>query len=61
MLGAGAASDIATLWAADTVEQIGRMAPDERNFARSLEPVLHLASPAAQSAARAVLPLVDER
>ncbi len=54
-------ADVATLWAADTVEQIGRMTPDERAFARSLDRVLDLASPAAQDAARAVMPLVEER
>jgi hypothetical protein len=48
-------ADVVTLWAADTVEQIDRMAPDERDFARSLHRVLHLASPAAQAAAEAVL------
>jgi hypothetical protein len=54
-------ADVVTLWAADTVEQIGRMTPDERDFARMLTRVLHLASPAAQDAARTVLALVDER
>ena len=53
------AADVVTLWAADTVEQIGRMEPDERAFARSLAPVVHLASPAAQSAVRGVTPLLD--
>ena len=48
-------ADIATLWAADTVEQIHRMDPDERAFATNLERVLHRASPAAQDAARATL------
>lgn len=43
-------ADIATLWAADTVEQIARMSPDERSFAANLDRVLHLASPAAQEA-----------
>lgn len=52
-LDAPRASDIATLWAADTVEQIGRMTPDERGFARSLGEVLHLARPAARQAAAA--------
>ncbi len=46
----GRAADVATLWAADTVEQIARMTPDERDFARSLGRVLHLASPPAQDA-----------
>lgn len=49
------ARDIATLWAADTVEQLDRMAPDEHGFASGLPRVLHLASPAAQAAAGPVL------
>jgi uncharacterized protein YndB with AHSA1/START domain len=53
-------ADVATLWAADTVEQLARMAPGERAFARTLERVLHVASPAAQRAARRVLPLLDD-
>jgi hypothetical protein len=53
--------DIATLWAADTVEQIDRMSVDERSFARSLGRVLHLASPTAQAAAIEVMPLVEQR
>jgi len=48
--------DLATLWAADTVEQIDRMAPHERAFASGLPAVLHAASPAAQ---RAVAALTD--
>lgn len=48
--------DLATLWAADTVEQIGRMAPDERNFARGLRSVLRAASIPAQ---RSVLDLAE--
>lgn len=55
----GRAADVATLWAADTVEQIDRMSPDERAFAHSLERVLHLAGPAARRAATAVIPLLD--
>jgi hypothetical protein len=46
-------ADVATLWAADTVEQIHRMAEDERAFALNLDRILHLASPAAQDAVRA--------
>lgn len=46
-------ADIATLWAADTVEQIARMAPDEHGFASSLDDVLHLARPAAREAVAA--------
>jgi len=53
-------SDMATLWAADTVEQLARMEPDERDFARNLHTVLAWASPAAQAAAANVLPLLDE-
>ncbi|HWJ63161.1 MAG TPA: hypothetical protein VNS19_14420 [Acidimicrobiales bacterium] len=48
-------ADVATLWAADTVEQIARMTPDERGFATSLDRVLHLASPAAQDAVTTTL------
>jgi hypothetical protein len=48
--------DIATLWAADTVEQIGRLAPDERGFARGLRSVLPAASAPAQ---RAVIGLAE--
>ena len=55
------ARDTATLWAADTVEQIARMTVEERQFSHGLAKVLHLASPAAQVAAASVLPLVDER
>ena len=43
-------ADIATLWAADTVEQIHRMDPDERAFAANLDRILHLARPAARAA-----------
>jgi hypothetical protein len=46
--------DLATLWAADTVEQIRRMAPDEQGFARGLAAVLAAASPPAQRAVRAL-------
>ena len=46
-------ADIATLWAADTVEQIHRMDPSEQAFAVNLTRVLHLARPAAQAAVRA--------
>lgn len=53
--------DIATLWAADTVEQIARMIPDERAFSHGLVRVLDRATPAARRAAAAVLPLVQER
>ncbi|MCU1372545.1 MAG: hypothetical protein JWO77_3739 [Ilumatobacteraceae bacterium] len=48
-------ADIATLWVADTVEQLHRMEPDERAFATNLTTVLHLARPPAQAAARATL------
>ncbi len=49
-LSAEMVADVATLWAADTVEQIARMAPDERGFARGLDRVLPLARPAARTA-----------
>jgi hypothetical protein len=52
-VGADLLADLATLWAADTVEQIHRMDDDERTFADSLDDVLHLARPAAQAAVRA--------
>jgi len=52
-------ADIATLWAADTVEQIHRMDADERAFAVNLDRVLHLARPAAQAAVRAKLDELD--
>ena len=55
------AADIATLWAADTVEQVARMSVEERGFAHGLVPVLHLARPAARHAAEAILPLVEQR
>lgn len=54
-------ADIATLWCADTVEQIARMAVEERGFAHSLGAVLPLASPMARASAEALMPLVDER
>ncbi|WP_426571075.1 DUF6817 domain-containing protein [Aquihabitans sp. McL0605] len=54
-------ADIATLWAADTVEQIHRMDDDERAFADSLGRVLHLARPAARAAVAATLGPLGER
>lgn len=53
--GPGELGDIATLWAADTVEQLERMAPEERGFARGLGTVLHLASRPAREEAREIL------
>jgi len=47
-------ADVATLWAADTVEQIARMDIGEGGFAGGLGRVLHLARPAAISAAEQV-------
>ncbi|MFM7509898.1 MAG: DUF6817 domain-containing protein [Actinomycetota bacterium] len=58
-LGRQLAGDIATLWAADTVEQIDRMSPGDRGFAHGLPRVLHLASPAAQQAAQPWVTLLD--
>ena len=52
-------SDIATLWVADTVEQIARMAPDERSFASGLMAVAGQAEPAARQAVEAIRPLID--
>jgi hypothetical protein len=46
--------DLATLWAADTVEQIKRMEPGERLFARGLNAVLGSASPPARRAVAAL-------
>lgn len=48
-------TDIATLWAADTVEQIGRMTADERGFAHGLPRMLHYATPRAREAVQEVL------
>jgi hypothetical protein len=56
-------ADIATLWAADTVEQTRRMEPDERAFARGLLAVVGAASEPAQRAVgelRSLLVLLDE-
>jgi hypothetical protein len=52
------AGDLATLWAADTVEQIGRMAPGERTFARGLRSVLPAASVPAQHAVLDLAPFM---
>lgn len=52
-------ADVAELWAADTVEQIARMAPDERAFAGGLPTILAAASPAAQAAVAEVADLVE--
>jgi len=48
--------DLATLWAADTVEQVERMEPDERGFATGLRSVVDAAS---EPARRAVAALGD--
>ncbi len=50
VLTTGEVSDLATLWAADTVEQVARMEPDERAFAGGLLSVLGHASAPAQRA-----------
>jgi hypothetical protein len=52
VLTAAEAADVATLWAADTVEQIARMAPDERACADGLLDVLGAASAPARDAVR---------
>ncbi len=52
-------ADIATLWAADTVEQIHRMDHAERDFAANLDRILHLARPIAQAAVRAKVAELD--
>ncbi len=54
----GRAADVATLWAADTVEQVARMTPDERGFSDGLPRVLRRARPAARDAVEAILPLI---
>jgi hypothetical protein len=46
--------DLATLWSADTVEQVGRMTADERAFADGLSSVVDHASDAAQQAVAAL-------
>jgi hypothetical protein len=51
-------SDLATLWAADTVEQIERMAPSEREFASGLRSVIAAASEPAQRAFASLADLV---
>jgi hypothetical protein len=45
-------ADVATLWAADTVEQIARMTPDEQGFADGLLDVLDAVPAPAQEAVR---------
>src|SRR5262249_5921442 len=57
-MAAAMVADIATLWAADTVEQMGRLTDAERLFADGLVRVLDRASVAAH---RAAAPLVTER
>ncbi len=47
--------DIANLWAADTVEQIARMAPDERNFARGAGRLVDQMLPAARASLETAL------
>jgi hypothetical protein len=42
-------ADIAELWSADTVEQIGRLTPEEQVFAASLPRAQASATPAAQA------------
>jgi hypothetical protein len=51
-------ADLATLWAADTVEQIERMAPDQRAFAGGLQFVVDAASAPAQRAVAAFADLI---
>ncbi|HTL84063.1 MAG TPA: hypothetical protein VL856_02705 [Acidimicrobiia bacterium] len=50
--------DLATLWAADTVEQVERMEPGERTFSNGLLTVVAVASEAAQRALDAVRALL---
>lgn len=51
-LSAGEVADVATLWAADTVEQLHRMTGSERAFSSGLLDVVAWASPPAQDAVR---------
>ncbi len=51
--------DLATLWAADTVEQIARMAPAERTFANGLRSVVGAASPPARQAVAELDGIID--
>jgi hypothetical protein len=51
-------ADLATLWAADTVEQIERIAQSERTFASGLRSVVYAASEPAQRAIGALADLV---
>ena len=50
----GEVSAVATLWAADTVEQVARMDRDERAFAQGLPAVLDWASEPAKAAVAAL-------
>lgn len=52
-------ADIVTLWAADTVEQVERMAPGERGFSDGLLPVIDSACPPAQAAVERVRGLLE--
>jgi hypothetical protein len=51
-------SDLATLWAADTVEQIERMTPEERAFSGGLDSVIAAALPPAREAVDAIAELI---
>ena len=51
--------DLATLWAADTVEQVERMEPDERMVSHGLEVVVSAASAPAQRAVDALRDRLD--
>jgi hypothetical protein len=57
-LTAGEVADLATLWSADTVEQVARMAPEERAFADGLLRILDRASAAARGAVDELRPLL---
>ena len=50
--------DLATLWAADTVEQLARMAPGERDFAHGVYRLSARMMPRARTALEGVLALV---
>lgn len=51
-------ADIATLWSADTVEQVARMTPAERAFATGLLDVVPHASRSARPAVQEINPLL---
>lgn len=51
-------TDVATLWAADTVEQVARMTPDERGFATGILGLLDHVPPPGREAVEGVRELL---